>query len=506
MPLPKKRQSAIPSLGLSRSQSISVMCSRSVAGARNSLPAQAQAFAKSQAVPRTPSLPNAMRVPVKPLVAGNGSPASKLPGTSTPKGTPPRMSNSTSGNTNTTNTTGSGSNVFGCTPSKIKAKVTPTKTNTPTKTKTPSKIRATPSKESLPGVSWFQQGLLDELLVLTMGNGVGNGEVAFSAWGETDDMEMLTDVGQGEVDEEPTSAPSTPAKYYTTNASSSAPKPPPPPDSTLSKPKCASCASNSTSSNTNTMNTTATGSSVFGGTPSKIKAKATPTKTNTPTKTKTPSKISATPSKESLPGVPWSQQGLLDEPLALAMGNGVGNGEVAFSVWGETDDMDLEMLTDVGKDEIDEEMSASLAHISALHARKILHYKRLLERAQASTATQLHALQAEVRVLRSSSSHPSHHLALTSVANDSDRYVCDGRRREDIGWGTAMRMRMRMRMERRKGREGEGEYGKRLVRALKGKGNEFSERDVRRALRGLGMDGRTRLIAIILDCRPYVPL
>ncbi|KAG6915419.1 hypothetical protein DXG01_011622, partial [Tephrocybe rancida] len=278
MPLPKKRQSAIPSLGLARSQSISVVGSGSVAGgARKSLPVQTQVFPKSQVVPKTPSPPNAMRVPVsvsvagsprvprstsmsmiasssgaataaaatqnqnqnqtparpraritsltpprpvpsiaspkisftspsprKPLVAGNGSPASKLPGTSTPKGTPPRvgMSNSTSSNTNTTNTTGTGSSVFGGTPSKIKAKATPTKTNTPTKTKTSAKIRATPSKESLPGVPWSQQGLLDEPLALTMGNGVGNGEVAFSVWGETDDMEMLTDVGEGEVDEE----------------------------------------------------------------------------------------------------------------------------------------------------------------------------------------------------------------------------------------------------------------------------------------------------------------
>ncbi|KAG6905313.1 hypothetical protein DXG01_003466 [Tephrocybe rancida] len=71
-------------------------------------------------------------------------------------------------------------------------------------------------------------------------------------------------------------------------------------------------------------------------------------------------------------------------------------------------------------------MSTSLAHISALHARKILHYKRLLERAQAAAA-QLHALQAEVRVL-CSSSHPHHlnHLALTSAANASDRCVFGG--------------------------------------------------------------------------------
>ncbi|KAG6914496.1 hypothetical protein DXG01_016943 [Tephrocybe rancida] len=145
-------------------------------------------------------------------------------------------------------------------------------------------------------------------------------------------------------------------------------------------------------------------------------------------------------------------------------------------------------------------MSASLAHISALHARKILHYKRLLERAQASAAAQLHALQAEVRVLRSSSSsHPHHHnhLALTSTANDSDRCVCGGRRRR--GYWAGYRDEDSDEEEGEEG-EGEGEYGKRLVRALKGKGNEFSERDVRRALRGLSREGRMRLIAIILDC------
>jgi pyrimidine and pyridine-specific 5'-nucleotidase len=43
------------------------------------------------------------------------------------------------------------------------------------------------------------------------------------------------------------------------------------------------------------------------------------------------------------------------------------------------------------------------------------------------------------------------------------------------------------------GREGKGEFGERLVRALKGKGNEFSEKEVRRALKGLGREGRMRL-------------
>ena len=46
------------------------------------------------------------------------------------------------------------------------------------------------------------------------------------------------------------------------------------------------------------------------------------------------------------------------------------------------------------------------------------------------------------------------------------------------------------------GEEGEGwEGGEKLVKALKGKGkgNEFSEKEVRRALKGLTREGRMRL-------------
>ena len=45
-------------------------------------------------------------------------------------------------------------------------------------------------------------------------------------------------------------------------------------------------------------------------------------------------------------------------------------------------------------------MSQALKDVLDLHTRKILHYKRLLERAQAAAAAQLHALQAELRILR----------------------------------------------------------------------------------------------------------
>jgi len=139
-------------------------------------------------------------------------------------------------------------------------------------------------------------------------------------------------------------------------------------------------------------------------------------------------------------------------------------------------------------------MSTALAKIAALHSRKILHLKRLLERAHASAAAQLHALQAEVRVLRSSSSnasHHHHHPAAYILGGDSDggeRCVCGGRRKRGYWAG--------YRDDDDDGdddRDGERVFGKRLVKALKGKGNEFSETEVRRALRGLGRDGRMRL-------------
>ena len=61
-----------------------------------------------------------------------------------------------------------------------------------------------------------------------------------------------------------------------------------------------------------------------------------------------------------------------------------------------------------------------------MHTRKILHYKRLLERAQAATAAQLHALQAEVRQLRN---NPQGGGA-AQIAWDEDKYcVCGGKKR-----------------------------------------------------------------------------
>ncbi|KAJ6618200.1 hypothetical protein B0H10DRAFT_2217966 [Mycena sp. CBHHK59/15] len=51
--------------------------------------------------------------------------------------------------------------------------------------------------------------------------------------------------------------------------------------------------------------------------------------------------------------------------------------------------------------EVDDEFNEALEAVRALHSRKCLTLKRLLERAHASSAAQLHALQAELQMLRS---------------------------------------------------------------------------------------------------------
>ncbi|KAG5333218.1 hypothetical protein C0989_006075, partial [Termitomyces sp. Mn162] len=208
--------------------------------------------------------------------------------------------------------------------------------------------------------------------------------------------------------------------------------------------------------------------------------------------------LRSTPSKKSsLPGVPWSQQGVLADSDSLAMTNGSGAMQ-AFSSWGgETDDMDMELLTDVNDGEVDEEMSAALSKIQDLHTRKILHYKRLLERAQASAAAQLHALQAEVRVLRANSASLPNAPTQLMVGLDDDRCVCGGKRRKGYWAG----YRDDEEFSEDESEDGDKDaFGEKLVKALKGRGHNSSEKEVRRGLRGLNREQRMRLIAIILDC------
>ena len=89
--------------------------------------------------------------------------------------------------------------------------------------------------------------------------------------------------------------------------------------------------------------------------------------------------------------------------------------------------------------------------------------------------------------------HPHHHHHHTH--STEDRCVCGGRRRRGYWDG----YRDEDGDESDMGEGGEGEFGEVLVKALKGrvkgkgKGNAFSEKEVRRALRGLGREGRMRL-------------
>ncbi|KAG6915415.1 hypothetical protein DXG01_011618 [Tephrocybe rancida] len=139
--LPQNRQSATPSSGLARTQATAG--SGSVAGAQRSPPAQAQVIPKSQVVARpaqnqnqTLARPRAMITSPSGAVAATTqnqyqnqvtTARPRLVQSSAPmaKG---RMMNSTSSHTNTTTTTGR--NVYGGTPSGIKAVASPAVTRT----------------------------------------------------------------------------------------------------------------------------------------------------------------------------------------------------------------------------------------------------------------------------------------------------------------------------------------------------------------------------------------
>ncbi|KAF8885378.1 hypothetical protein CPB84DRAFT_1816828 [Gymnopilus junonius] len=217
----------------------------------------------------------------------------------------------------------------------------------------------------------------------------------------------------------------------------------------------------------------------------------------------TPTKPSQkTPSKSDAWGSPPNQlnedyfggPALVDETLTNGTGTAVATDDGLGNAFWDGDDMSLEMVTD--------EMDTALHNILQMHTRKILHYKRLLERAQASAAAQLHALQAQVRVLRESGASGSnassavsyaHQLQLLGpdAADELGLCVCGGKKRKGY-WS---------------GYRDDEDYDSEdadLIKALKGDGKgTFNELEVRKALRGLGREERMRLIAIILDsCLP----
>ncbi|KAK0208905.1 hypothetical protein DFS33DRAFT_483235 [Desarmillaria ectypa] len=166
------------------------------------------------------------------------------------------------------------------------------------------------------------------------------------------------------------------------------------------------------------------------------------------------------------------------------------------SVWATDDDnMTLDMITEDGDEhEGDEELAGLLSQISTLHSRKITSYKRLLERTQLSSAAQLHALQAEIQVLKEQLQNGNGH-AYNPAPMVSGEGLCRQCRKKKGYWDGYRGV---------KDNEDDEGVDDDLAVILKGKGkSNFDENAVRRIVRRMGRDARGRLIGIILEaCHP----
>lgn len=129
-------------------------------------------------------------------------------------------------------------------------------------------------------------------------------------------------------------------------------------------------------------------------------------------------------------------------------------------------------------------MSSALDQLLAMHTRKILHYKRLLEHAQVSAAAQLHALQAEVQLLRDQATGPAQHPRPTS--NPEAFCSCAARKCKGF-WSD----------DDDQGNNGPTDVAKALCSDSQG---HFSEKEIKQALRGLSQSDRMKLITTTLEC------
>lgn len=128
------------------------------------------------------------------------------------------------------------------------------------------------------------------------------------------------------------------------------------------------------------------------------------------------------------------------------------------------------------------QIQAAQDQVMSIHMKKMLHYKRLLERAQASTAAQLHALQAEVRVLKEKErQHENGGYTDVALLNGNDFCVCGGQKRGSGYWSG---------YREANANDAPGD----LLSALKGDGSGgFNEIEIRKAIRGLSREERMRL-------------
>ncbi|CEL57396.1 F-box/WD repeat-containing protein 7 OS=Homo sapiens GN=FBXW7 PE=1 SV=1 [Rhizoctonia solani AG-1 IB] len=154
------------------------------------------------------------------------------------------------------------------------------------------------------------------------------------------------------------------------------------------------------------------------------------------------------------------------------------------------DEMTMELITEIDDGgELDEDMQAALRAIHLTHVKKLTHYKRLLEGAQTSSASQLHALQAELRMLRAKLEEERRKKRELEMSANKDR--------------EALKV-AQMRSALQQPQPASMNASVDLSTLLRGDGQGgFNETEIRRAVRAMRASDRLRLIHIILDsCLP----
>ncbi|KAG8854290.1 hypothetical protein FRB96_007695 [Tulasnella sp. 330] len=229
----------------------------------------------------------------------------------------------------------------------------------------------------------------------------------------------------------------------------------------------------------------------------------------------TPRRVIERPESQAssvMPGVPWTSSGVLHPGSNQIQYRGNGDAEMPYASQpmgadlysedrmltqemhghdfyeGTGTEMTLDMVTEVDENDFDEDLQVAFDKLRHTFMIKLTHYKRLLEQAHASSASQLHALQAELRLLR--------HQIECERKTARELEMRSGRDRE------ALFTERRHRSQLQTDISGAGAGFD--IGALRGDGRgSFDEVEVRRVVRGLKMSDRMRLIHIILDsCLP----
>ncbi|KAG8924803.1 hypothetical protein FRC02_010191, partial [Tulasnella sp. 418] len=188
----------------------------------------------------------------------------------------------------------------------------------------------------------------------------------------------------------------------------------------------------------------------------------------------------------SLDGDPWS--GGESSYASKSMGPGIYGDDDYDGPYEESQSavMTLEMLTEVDENEMDEDLQLAFDDLQKLFMKKLIHYRRLLEQAQASSASQLHALQAELRLLR---------LQIEEERQATrDLEIRAGKDREAL----VVERRNRTKLLADASVSGGGSFD--IISSFRGDGQgSFDEAEVRKVVRSLRMSDRMRLIHLILD-------